>query len=226
MLRVHLWEFRFGGEKKDLNQTLFKIEFNSSTFAQASTPPPSSAQASIVPAIQDINYFLHFRIKEASGIPLFGTTLLAFAKLLSGEGTLYKVDMEFPVVLHTRKRDQKPSCDGTISAVASVNLPVNLPVILYEYKPTVHPDPLIVNPDHLMELFLQGCYCLWQYELQSIVHCLTDLNSWHYLKLKKEGGGGKVGSQWCHSIPKNIDIDSHVARLKLFISNTTTPQTL
>ena len=169
-------------EKGDLNQTLFKIEFNSSTFAQAS----------IVPAIQDIKYFLHFRIKEASGIPLFGTTLLAFAKLLSGEGTLYKVDMEFPVVLHTRKRGQKPSsCDGTISAVASPSL--NHPVILYEYKPTVHPDPLIVNPDHLMELFLQGCYCLWQYKLQSIVHCLTDLNSWHYLKLKKEGGGGGSG---------------------------------
>ena len=131
------------------------------------------------------------------------------------------MDMEFPVVLHTRKRGQKPSCHSAISAITSVNLPV----ILYEYKPTVHPDPLIVNPDHLMELFLQGCYCLWQYKLQSIVHCLTDLNSWHYFKLKKERGG-KVGSQWCHSIPKNIDIDSHVARLKLFISNTTTPQTL
>ena len=207
----------YGGEKRDLNRTLFKT-------AQASNPPPPSAQASIVPAIQDITYFLHFGIKEASGIPLFGTTLLAFAKLLSGEGNLYKVDMEFPVVLHTRKRGQKPSCDGTISAITSPFLN-NHPVILYEYKPTVHPDPLIANPDYLMELFLQGCYCLWEYELESIVHCLTDLNSWHYLKLTKEGGG-KVGCQWCHSIPKNIDIDSHVARLKLFISNTTTPQTL
>ena len=130
------------------------------------------------------------------------------------------MDMEFPVVLHTRKRGQKQSCDSAISAITSVNIPV----ILYEYKPSVHPAPLIVNSDHLMELFLQGCYCLWEYDLQSIVHCLTDLNSWHYFKLKKEDG--KVGCQWCHSIPTNIDIDSHVARLQLFISNTTTPQTL
>ena len=170
-------------------------------------------------------YCLHFGTKEASGIPLLGTTLIAFVALLSERGgTAYKMDMEFPVVVLTRKRGQKPSCDSAITAITSVNLPVNLPVILYEYKPTVHPDPLIVNPDHLMELFLQGCYCLWQYELESIVHCLTDLDSWHYFKLKKEDG--KVGCQWCHSIPTNIDIESHVARLQLFISNTTTPQTL
>lgn len=133
---------------------------------------PSSTQASTVTTNPNVEYFLHFGTKEASAIPLLGTILSEFAEVLTQRGgAVYK---EFSVVLNTQKWGQKPSCDSAIRVISSTSH--KRPVILYEYKPTVDTRSLKVNHDHLMELFLQGCYCLWQYQLQCIVHSLTGSN--------------------------------------------------
>ena len=66
------------------------------------------------------------------------------------------------------------------------HLGVPLPLALHEYKPTVDTRLLSVNPNQLMEVVLQGYYCLCQYKLNSIIHWLTDLQQWYYFRLSCE----------------------------------------
>ena len=87
-----------------------------------------------------------------------------------------------------------------------------LPLVLYEYKPIVDTRLMAVHPDHLMELFLQGYYCLCQYKLETVIHCLTDLQQWYYFKLKREHT--KLRCMWYNEFhsetPDEVAVTAHV----------------
>ena len=91
--------------------------------------------------------------------------------------------MEFPVVVETTKSGSKPSCDGNIC----VPLRNAKPLILYEYKPVV--DMRMNSVDHrsLMEVLIQGVYCLNQYRVSTVIQCLTDLQQSYYFGVDKVG---------------------------------------
>ena len=98
-------------ERRDLNRALFK--------RKVEAPPPSNQASGLVkkvmPPIPVTDVFLHFRKKEATGIPLLGTVLVEFAlQLADRSSVVYRVDMEFPVVVNAVKRGQKPACDGAL----------------------------------------------------------------------------------------------------------------
>ena len=213
-------------QRNDLNRELFKIKFQPPT-----SPPPTSDQAStsmLMPVFPATELFLHFRLKEASGIPLLGTFLAEVARQLSARVQVdHSVDMQFPVVVDTLKRGQKPACDGALCAILkSSHLGCQphsiLPVVLYEYKPIVDTRLLSVNPDDLMEMFIQGYYCLCQYKLETIIHCLTDLQQWYYFQLRKESA--RMRCMWYnvfHSeTPEEVQVASHVHFLDLCTSQT------
>ena len=77
---------------------------------------------------------------------------------------------------------KNPSTDGAV-VVAIHQVPFHQqvacmePVLIYEYKPIVHPTAPDVRD--LLELLIQVCYCFHQYKMKS---CLMDLHNWHYFK--------------------------------------------
>ena len=217
-----VWMTRETGERSDLNRALFDCQFHSA----CSDPPPSQPAPPSPPPTQPrlpaSQLFLHLRRKEASGIPLLGTMLAAFAQQWTKlrKESHVRVDMEFPVVINSQKRGQKLSCDGALCATLvkyGGNPAGPLPLALYEYKPTVDTRRLSVDPDHLMEVLLQGYHCLCQYNLKSVIHCLTDLYQWYYFLLCREGS--KVRCKWYTSFywdsPDEVDISAHVQFLHL-----------
>ncbi len=123
----------------------------------------------------------------------------------------FQVDMEFTVVVDTIKPGQKPATD---TAVCVVTTHLTKPVILFEYKPVVDLRPKHVNRDHLMEVLIQGFYCLIQYRVRAVIQCLTDLNQWYYFRLERVFGGKKVHIKysWYKSFC-GMDVKSHVSFL-------------
>lgn len=96
--------------------------------------------------------------------------------------------MEY-VVNTTDSAGKNPSADAAV-----VSVPGNdLPLLLYEYKPVVDPRPPFVNTKDLLELLVQGFYCLCKRAISRVIHCLTDLYTWHYIELGlNESHGGLV----------------------------------
>ena len=179
---------------------------------------PPSNQVIPMPSTRSM---MHFRKKEACGTPSLAC-LVAFAERLSKSPEfMLRVDMEFPVLVDKLKTGQKPACDGALCALTLCGRdPLPKPLILYEYKPIVDPRCEAVNEDHLMEVLLQGYYCLRQYKLPTIIHCLTDLYQWYYFKLVLDGD--KIECKWYREFiseaPQLADMESHVSFLDLCIS--------
>ena len=140
-------------------------------------------------------------------MPLFSAYLLEFAVQLSERRQRnYTVDLEFPVV---KKRGQKPACDGAVCATIMRSDGKNHPQVLYEYKPVVDTRFMSVNPNHLMEVLIQGYYCLHQYEPKSIIHCLTDLDQWYYFHFTLEEDR-TVMCTWYNEFNSESKVASHV----------------
>ena len=91
----------------------------------------------------------------------------------------------------------------------------NKPVILYEYKPVVDTRYNYVNKDYLMEVLLQGYYCLCQYHVHAVIQCLTDLNQWYYFRVDHVPGRkvSHVKYSWYHQF-QGMDVKSHVCFLQ------------
>ena len=170
-------------------------------------PPPDQASTFIQCVRGKKKRILHFGNKEASGMPLFSAYLLEFAEQLSERRqTYYTVDLEY------HKPGQKPACDGAVCATimrSGDKKPTNHPQVLYKYKPVVDTRFMSVNPSHLMEVLIQGYYCLHQYELKSIIHCLTDLEQWYYFHFTLEGDR-KVMCTWYNEFNSESKVASHV----------------
>lgn len=122
--------------------------------------------------------------KEACGSPLLGMLCVYLAEQLHTKfpGNVFKAEMEFPVIVDKIKRGAKPFCDGNVCVILNVELCSKKPLILYEYKPVVDPWIERVNNHSLMEVLIQGFYCLDQYRVSTVIQCLTDLQQWYFLK--------------------------------------------
>ena len=124
---------------------------------------------------------LGLRSSEAAGVPLLGHFLLRVVRLLKNvTSSDFKSVMEF----HVLKRPiagRDPSTDGAVVAIHEVTgVETEKPVLIYEYKPVVHPSAPSVRDrlDSLIQVF----YCFRQYRIKSCLLCLTDLHTWHYFK--------------------------------------------
>ena len=84
------------------------------------------------------------------------------------------------------------------------------------YKTSVNPLLGIVETKDLMELFLQCYYTLKSENQSSILGCLTDLTSWHYIHLTRDMSKLKV-TFYCRlqmdMPPSKTQIASHLSFL-------------
>ena len=102
--------------------------------------------------------------------------VLVLAKELTIPNGCLLSDMEFAFITEKLKSGVKPACDGAV--VALIN-DAKKPIM---YKPVVDPRLDFVEHHHLMEVLIQGYYCLYQHKVPTFIHCLTDLSQWYYLK--------------------------------------------
>ena len=129
--------------------------------------------------------FLELTIKEASGGPGLGIFLMVMVAALNEkvDGWSFRADMEYEVLVNSYQ-GQNPASDAAVAAIATTRGDKkHTPIILFEYKPSVHSS--FTNVDHLMEVLIQSFYCMTYHKVDSILHCLTDLTVWHYFKFKK-----------------------------------------
>ena len=161
--------------------------------------------------------------KEANAYPLLGMFSLCIAKELTNNisGHQFKIDTQFPVVKEKVKFGVKPSCDAATCAIVSLDGDLS-PVILYEYKPTVDRREDHVDPHDLMEVVLQGYYCLRQYSKQTILHCLMDLTQFCYFKVDGQGQQFemKLKYTWYKSMYETeLSIESHLKFLQPIVKD-------
>jgi hypothetical protein len=89
--------------------------------------------------------------------------------------------MEY-TVMDTKRAGVNPSCDTAMVVTVSSQTD-NQPIILYEYKPVVDPRRDYVNVRDLLEALMQGFYCVHFRKVTSIVQCLTDMHTWHFMTM-------------------------------------------
>ena len=113
-----------------------------------------------------------------------------------------------------KKRGQNPTSDTAIIALLESSAtpldPRKIPVVVYEYKPAVHQDPKRVNDCDLMEALLQASYCLRFYNIPQMIHCLTDLSTWHYFKVKRSTSSHKLNIEWWHLIDHTVSLNIEI----------------
>ncbi len=59
-----------------------------------------------------------------------------------------------------------------------------IPRVLYECKTNVGHNVMQLNDKDLIEILLQGYYCLRTYSVPKMLICLTDFFTWHYLLIE------------------------------------------
>ena len=170
-------------EVGDIRKIMFfnPVTSSSATSIQESSSPGTSSSATSSLTTLLTNSFekrmLNLINKEACGIPLLGAFVVELAGHLAGAMSCeIKADMEFPVVKEkTGKPGTKPA------AICAIDSSIS-PLIIYEYKPVVDPRCDHVNHHDLMEALIQAFYCLQQYDVSTVLLCLTDMKQWYYFR--------------------------------------------
>ena len=188
-----------------------------STDAPTGTPAPSRS-ASFLKQVQEGQeaFMPGLHSKEACGYPLLGVFLTQLAQelTLAFQNTLVSADMQFVLVTHKLEPGTKPACDGAVSAIVVHEGNPKKPLILYEYKPVVDPRTQFVHRNDLLEVLLQGYYCLFQHNRPTVLHCLTDLSQWFYFKLEKVKPG-KMQIAWYKAFSEQqLSFDAQLTFLK------------
>ena len=117
--------------------------------------------------------------KEASGMPLLAFYLSRLSAFINAKRAVnLRVEVMFTVNNISGQRGVNPNTDAALVLV--LDSKKRKPAVLYEYKPRIAGEVKGLSIKDLMELFIQGYYCMIKHSLQSCVLCLTDSIMWHY----------------------------------------------
>ena len=123
----------------------------------------------------------HLRYSEAAGIPLLGHFLLRVVRLLKNITSFdFKSVMEFQAFKNPISDNPSTNRAVVVAIQQVTDMKEEKPVLIYEYKPVVHPRA--PNVRDILELLIQVFYCFHQYKINSCLLCLMDLHTWHYFK--------------------------------------------
>ena len=207
----------------DFKELLFTAPYTSASQATSSSPATTSA-TTVLKTVQLVlkKTMKELHSKEACGIPLLGVFVAHLALTLTDTTKLsFLADMEFSVVRHKMQRGTKPASDAAL-VVALVHQVK--PVLLFEYKPVVDTRKAMVKRNDLLEVVLQGFYGLYQHNVPTLLHCLTDLSQWYYFKLDKEEPS-KMKIARFHSIQEEeLNLQTHCSFLGPVFTNDILPR--
>lgn len=148
-------------------------------------------------------------LEESAGYILLGILMVFFALCVSDElNEPYKFHNQHGVAINSNP-GPNPSTDSALVSLRLRRVPLSshkLPwttKVVYEYKLAVNQKLNFVQPKFLIELFMQSYYAMKYESITTLLACLTDLNNWHYFKLKLSCGKLKVSSycKLCMDLP-------------------------
>ncbi len=99
-------------------------------------------------------------------------------------------------VIRNRKPGPNPQTDACIACVASEE--DDKPRVLYECKTRLAPIPCQLNEKDIIEVLLQGYYCLQKDNVTKLLICLTDLHDWHYMLIESSANKKMVVTGYQH----------------------------
>ncbi len=99
------------------------------------------------------------------------------------EYTYYPQDIEVDKYNHEQEVDKY---------MAYVVHSGKIPRVLYECKTNLGQNPLQLNSKDIIDLLLQGYYCLQNYNVTKMLICLTDLCEWHYMLIESSPENEKM----------------------------------
>ncbi len=79
------------------------------------------------------------------------------------------------------KPGSNPQTDTCIAYVVSSE---EKPRVLYECKTDLGHTPMQLSDKDIIEVLLQGYYCLQKHNVTKMLICLTDLFDWHYMLIE------------------------------------------
>ena len=166
-----------------------------------------SPELSIPETVEANLKMMELREREACGLPILGSFTIALVEGLEQleRSWCFYATMEFPVIVEKIKSGVKPACDAAVVAIVDGS---KKPLVLFEYKPVVHTRKYSLGRQDLMEVLIQGYYCLYQHDVSSIVHCLTDLEQFYYFKMEK-AEMRKMRISWNFSLSKQ-SLNAHL----------------
>ena len=164
------------------------------------------------------NMTAQLTMEEASGYTMLGVYAVHFVYVLSKElrkEFQYQPQLE---VANNSKSGQNPKTNTAVLVLVDSRRPY--PVVMYEYKPVVHQDSSRVDVEAIIEMLLQTHYCMRYYKLKVVLHCLTDLKTWHYFKISQDERTTKLKIIWWHKIDFDDELTEQqlVDRTKFIIS--------
>ena len=133
---------------------------------------------------------------ECASYTMLGILCVHFASTLAAAFQKeFKYVNQFRVT-KTSKSGPPPQTDSAVALVLAKG--GCTPRILYECKTTIPHYPTQIPDGDLIEVLLQGYYCLKYYKLNRLMVCLTDLTVWHYMLIENSGEKIKIThhDQW------------------------------
>ena len=98
-------------------------------------------------------------------------------------GEMLKVDHQYHIL-----ENRTYAADATLVVVVMVKLKM-LPILVLKYKPRVSQELADQEPLHVSETFIQAYYLRQQCKFP-VMHCLTDLNDFHFFLIEDGQSGG------------------------------------
>ncbi len=170
---------------KDLLGTLPEIVVDAEPLANTHDKPLKELKALLD---YHTSTTLHLFNEEAASYTTLGNLCVHFASALHREfRSTYKYCNQFKVTTNA-KQGPPPRSDSCVVLVDSKSIPR----FLYECKISLQHTIMQLNDKHLIEVLLQGYYCLQHYEVERMLICLTDLVEWHYFLIEESNEKMKI----------------------------------
>ena len=145
---------------------------------------------------------------KASGTPQVGDYMLCVRDIMK-HSYQFMVDHQFPV-----QTSITYYADCALVALDAGGCPL----YVVEYKPKIPAGLEDVEPSHLSEVFLQAFYLRKMYT-HNILHCLTDLEDFHYFLMTDNQSSKKLKIERCITVHCNITNEVELLDHLRFVCN-------
>ncbi len=175
MILDHIFDPEWGSPK-DLIGTLPEIRYDTKQLSET-----HNADINALKVLLDFNASVTIRMfeQEAASYPSLSIICVHFVSVLKSEfQDAYKYSNQHSVAL-TGKPGPSPSTDSSVILVSHER-----PRFLFELKASVQHTIMQLTDKDVIEVLLQGYYCIRHNKLKKLVICLTDLVEWHYMLIE------------------------------------------
>ncbi len=162
---------------RDLIHTLPEILYDTKQLSET-----HNADINVLKVSLDYNTRVTLGIfsQEAASYPSLGIICVHFVSVLEREFKATYLYSNQHSVTQSAKPGPDPSSDSCVVLLDSKRIPR----FLYEAKSSIQHTVMQLADKDVIEILLQGYYCIRHNNINKMVICLTDLVDWHYMLIE------------------------------------------